>query len=70
MARADLQRRAAIIRERIINHYSWEKQSQLIIEFLTRLVDQQASPTVSGDAPGIMARSSQPEASPAAGETT
>jgi len=70
MDRAALQRRAAIIRDRIVSHYSWEKQSQLIVEFLTRLVDQRASPTVSGTAPGLMAPSPQPESSPAAGETT
>ncbi len=59
MDRVELQRRAAIIRDRIINNYSWEKQSQLIIEFLTRLVDRQASPKASGAAPGIIARSPQ-----------
>ena len=70
MDRAELQRRATIIRDRIINNYSWEKQSQRIVEFLTRLVDRHASPTVPGDASGITARSPQSGASPAAGETT
>jgi glycosyltransferase involved in cell wall biosynthesis len=70
MDRAELQRRAAIIRDRIVNNYSWEKQSQQIVEFLTRLVDARSAPVLPGDAPGIIARSPQPEASRAGGETT
>jgi glycosyltransferase involved in cell wall biosynthesis len=58
MDRAELRRRAAIIRDRIVNNYSWEKQSRLILEFLIRLVDRQSSPTVSGDTPASLTRRS------------
>ncbi len=70
MDRAELQRRATIIRDRIVNNYSWEKQSQQIVEFLTRLVDARSAPLLPGAAPGIIARSPQPGASRAGGETT
>ncbi len=73
MDRTELQRRATIIRERIVNSYSWEKQSRLIVEFLTRLVDRHSPPTVpgnSGDAPGIIGPLPRRDLSRAGGETT
>jgi len=48
MDRAELQRRAAIIRERIVTNYSWGEQARRIVEFLNKLAGQQSSQAVSG----------------------
>jgi glycosyltransferase involved in cell wall biosynthesis len=53
MDRAELQRRATIIHDRIVKNYSWAEQSRHIVEFLTRLVDQRSSRMVSGAVSGI-----------------
>jgi glycosyltransferase involved in cell wall biosynthesis len=69
MDRAELQRRAAIIRDRIVNNYSWEKQSRVIVEFLTRLVEKSAFPIIPGNAPGVTGPSPRRDLSRAAGGT-
>ncbi len=40
MNRAELQRRAAIIHDRIVKNYSWEEQARRIVEFLTANVSK------------------------------
>jgi glycosyltransferase involved in cell wall biosynthesis len=52
MSRAELQRRAKIIRERIVDNYSWGEQSRRIVEFLSGLVAQRSSSMVTGKTPG------------------
>jgi glycosyltransferase involved in cell wall biosynthesis len=42
LSRAELQRRATIIRDRIIKNYSWAEQARRIVEFLNKLVDRRA----------------------------
>ena len=39
MDRAELQRRATIIHDRIVKNYSWEEQSRRIVKFLNELVN-------------------------------
>ena len=54
MERAELQRRATIIHDRIVKDYSWEEQARRIIEFIAALAARRSSPISSGNAPGII----------------
>lgn len=49
MDRAELQRRAKIIRERIVKNYSWGELAKRTVEFLTQLVDQRPPRMVLGE---------------------
>jgi len=59
MDRAELQRRAKIIHDRITKNYSWSEQSRRIVEFLTRLVADRSSPLVPGNVPGVSGQTPQ-----------
>jgi hypothetical protein len=48
MDRVELQRRAAIIHERIVSNYSWREQARRIVEFLNKLTGRPSGPGISG----------------------
>jgi glycosyltransferase involved in cell wall biosynthesis len=69
MSRTELQRRATIIRDRIITHYSWEELARRSVEFLNKLVDQRSRPGTAGGVPEFAAPSRRSAVSPETAET-
>jgi glycosyltransferase involved in cell wall biosynthesis len=68
MNRSELQRRAAVIRDRIVNYYSWAEQSRRIVEFLNKLVNRRSCPETPGMAPDFVVPSRPSNAAPGAKE--
>jgi glycosyltransferase involved in cell wall biosynthesis len=64
MSRTELQRRATIIRDRIINNYSWAVLARRIVEFLNKLVDQRSRPGTAEVIPEFVAPSRRNNAPP------
>jgi glycosyltransferase involved in cell wall biosynthesis len=62
MSRTELQRRATIIRDRIIHNYSWAEQSRRIVDFLTKLVGQKCPPKTVGVIPEFVAPAGRSDA--------
>ena len=56
MDRAELQRRATIIHDRIVKNYSWDEQARRIIEFLTGILKTRQE---SGGVGGVKVKSRQ-----------
>ena len=53
MDRAELQRRGAAIRKRLLKDYNWDEQARRMVEFLNRLVDCEIQEPARRIAPGV-----------------